>query len=121
VRVLVFGGRGYAEQAFLNVRLSTLHSEFKFTLLIEGGARGADRLARTWAIQAGVPWVEEAVTDEEWKRLGKSAGHLRNQRMLDKHKPQMGIMFPGGSGTRDMRGRLLTAGVRVIDTTERVR
>jgi len=38
----------------------------------------------------------------EWDELGKKAGPLRNQRMLDEGKPDLVVAFPGGGGTKDM-------------------
>lgn len=38
----------------------------------------------------------------EWDRLGRKAGPIRNQRMLDEGKPALVIAFPGGTGTAGM-------------------
>ena len=55
VRVLVCGGRQFEDRDTLNAALDKLHQERGFTLLIAGGARGADSLAEAWAKAAGVP------------------------------------------------------------------
>src|SRR5262249_16770583 len=46
----------------------------------------------------------------EWDELGKKAGPLRNQRMLDEGKPDLVVAFPGGGGTKDMVRRAVQAG-----------
>ena len=50
----------------------------------------------------------------QWDELGKKAGPLRNQRMLDDGKPDMVVAFPGGGGTKDMVRRAAKAGVAIM-------
>ena len=45
--------------------------------------------------------------------MAKSAGHIRNQVMLDKGKPDVVVAFPGGRGTADMVRRAEGAGIEV--------
>lgn len=78
--------------------------------IIEGGARGADFLAKVWAKWVGVK-LEEFPAD--WKTLGKSAGSVRNTQMLAEGKPDLVIAFPGGSGTANMIKQAKEAGVEV--------
>jgi hypothetical protein len=40
----------------------------------------------------------------EWERLGRKAGPIRNQRMLEEGKPDLVVAFPGGTGTAGMMG-----------------
>ena len=40
--------------------------------------------------------------DADWAKYGPVAGPIRNQDMLDLHRPKMVIAFPGGKGTADM-------------------
>ena len=55
LRVLVCGGRDYANADALHVALDGLHSERQFGLVITGGARGADTMAHNWALSRGIP------------------------------------------------------------------
>jgi hypothetical protein len=48
-----------------------------------------------WAWCRGVPCEPYEVTQGEWDELGKKAGPLRNQRMLDEGKPDLVVAFPG--------------------------
>jgi hypothetical protein len=45
------------------------------TLLLSGGARGADTLAEEWAVGRGIPL---RVVPADWSRWGRSAGPRRN-------------------------------------------
>ena len=112
MRVLVWGGRDYSDHARVRAVLTKLHEANGIDALIEGGANGADRLARLWANAFGVP-VETYEAD--WENQGTFAGPARNKRMLDEGKPDVVIAFPGGRGTADMVRKARRAGVEVVE------
>ena len=113
VRVLVCGGRDYADARRLRFVLSTLG--VPISVLIEGGARGADRLARRWAQDSLIP-VE--TFPAEWDLHGRAAGFIRNKQMLDEGKPDVVVAFPGGKGTANMVALARRAGVEVVEVAE---
>ena len=98
MRAIVCGGRSYRDAEWLFERLDALHATHRFTLIIVGGAKGADSLAERWALEREVPVVRVTA---EWEKHGSQAGPLRNVRMLG-HLPDVTIAFPGGVGTEDM-------------------
>lgn len=98
-KVLVCGGRDYHDKDFLFSTLDAFHLEHKFTLLIQGGARGADNLVKIWAFYKKIPSLEFPAN---WVMYGKAAGQIRNQQMLVEGKPNLLIAFPGGIGTKNM-------------------
>jgi len=110
VRLLACGGRYYADADLVGIVLDRLHKETPISILIHGSAAGADRLADAWAKRAGVP-VDRYPAD--WLNLGRAAGPVRNQLMINEGKPEMVIAFPGGAGTRDMVDRARRAGLIV--------
>jgi len=99
MRLLVTGGRDFHGYQALKATLDKIHKETPVTLLIHGGARGADSLAGAWAAFNHVPAL---VFPANWTKHGKAAGPLRNQQMLDQGHPDAYIAFPGGRGTADM-------------------
>ncbi len=120
--MLVFGGRYYGwpkdgEPASVTQRernhvfdtLSAQHAKYQFTLLIHGGATGADTLAGDWAHIAQVPIM---VFTADWRAYGLAAGPKRNQKALDEGRPELAIEFPGNDGTADMHRRCVACGVR---------
>lgn len=114
--VLVCGGRNFNNRGFLFECLDTFAQQAPppgFAVL-EGGARGADRCAREWAIARGRPFF---TCPAPWTMYGNNAGPVRNQWMLDFGTPIYAIAFPGQSGTRDMVNRLQAAGVPVWQPT----
>lgn len=80
--------------------------------VIQGGANGADLLARRWSEYKG---IECLTFHAKWSRHGPSAGPIRNQQMIDEGKPDLVVAFPGGRGTADMVRRARIAGIRVIE------
>lgn len=98
-RVLVCGGRNYSEQTLLNATLDWIDKQHGITTLIEGGASGADALARTWAVLHNIPVL---TFPAQWTKFGRSAGHKRNVQMLDEGQVELVVAFPGGVGTADM-------------------
>jgi len=68
--------------------------EPKPTLIIQGGAAGADQIAMTAAVYLGIPHQQFKA---DWKTYGKQAGHVRNQLMLDQN-PDLVIAFHPTSG-----------------------
>lgn len=112
IRLLVCGGRAFDNVAFLHRALGAMQILAPIGALIEGGATGADSLARTWATHRDIPVITERA---DWKAHGRGAGPRRNQKMLDDHRPDVVIAFAGGAGTGDMVKRAKAAGVPVFD------
>lgn len=111
-RVLVCGGRRYSDVRAVNEWLDWLHGKDPITLLINGGASGADTLGKMWAESRGVPVVTEYAL---WTTHGRKAGPIRNQKMLEDHNPDLVVAFPGGRGTADMVRRANAARLDIIE------
>lgn len=108
MRVLVCGDRDWTDGMLVRQVLEKLRPR----VIIEGGARGADACARAVA-----PAIEAELLTfwAEWKKHGKAAGPIRNQRMLDEGKPDLVIAFHDdlgrSKGTNDMLARAERANV----------
>lgn len=111
IAVIVCGGRNYADYNAVAAFLDVVRESRGELHIIQGGASGADRLAYSWA-RARRQTVTTVWAD--WDKHGKSAGPIRNQRMLDDFKPELVVAFPGGRGTADMVERARRRGVTVI-------
>lgn len=110
-RVLVCGGRYFTDA----VALSEVLNEYDISHLIEGGAKGADRLAREWAAVNGVEFTEFMA---DWTKYGKGAGPKRNHDMLTQGEPDFVIAFfdrpeSESRGTANMVMQAERAGVPV--------
>jgi hypothetical protein len=114
VRILICGGRDFGNEAaelrafaVAMIKLRARHPGI--TCVIDGGATGADTLARLWAETMKIPCE---TYEADWS-MGNYAGPLRNGRMIKEGKPDAGVAFPGGRGTADMVRRLRAANIPV--------
>lgn len=98
MKFIVCGGRDYSDKARVHQVLDGVHKKCTIHAIIEGGATGADRLAREWALEKG---IQVFTAHANWKLYGNGAGPKRNAAMLAL-EPDGVIAFPGGTGTRDM-------------------
>lgn len=124
MKVLVCGGRNFRDRSLMFSTLYAIHRESTITLVIQGGATGADALARVWADMADVPCHEEPAqwdnfeppvrmrTRRDGTPYNALAGPNRNAKMLAM-KPDLVVAMPGGSGTEDMVSQARAAGVEV--------
>ena len=107
MKLLVCGGRDYTDRAAFDAAMSKL--PFTPTLVIEGGALGADRMGREWAQERGIHF---ATVPALWGHYAKGAGGKRNTAML-LIEPNYCVALPGGTGTADMVDKCLDAGIPV--------
>lgn len=115
LRVIVCGGRRYRNGPLVWQTLDgLLKARGKFVLL-QGGAPGADRLAKLWAKYRAVPDVEFKA---DWTQHGMAAGPIRNQQMLDAGASLV-VAFAGGRGTADMVWQAKRRDIEVIEVEER--
>jgi|SRR5215207_772084 len=108
MKVLVCGGRDYKDLDRLRRTLSLL----PITEVINGGASGADFLAKVWARENDIPFT---IFRANWKQYGRLAGPIRNEQMLKIGKPELVVAFPGGKGTADMVRQAKAARVPVME------
>ena len=117
-RVIVCGGRHYADADRVFAVLSRVHAERGIVLLAHGacpvGRGGADMLADEWAKIWNVA-VQQFPVDHAVDGPWPVAGPNRNARMLHNAKPDGVIAFPGDRGTADMTRRARDAGVPVME------
>lgn len=129
MRILVCGGRDYYKYSRVEDTLDKLlnqvwsEDEDQNITIIQGGAAGADFLAKVFVLD-GLSWLvdSEVLLEEypaDWKTYGKAAGAIRNQQMLDEGKPNLVVAFPGGRGTQDMINRAKKANIEVIEVEDK--
>lgn len=127
MRLLVCGGRNYADRKHINHVLNALHAAHPITCLIHGAASGVDSLAADWGrTTIGADNVDPYPADWSdtdhpdalirWNKHGAydaRAGFRRNARMLALGRPDLVQVFPGGAGTASMIGLARAAKVAV--------
>jgi len=112
MRVLVTGARDWSDKTVITGVLEKFPPN---TVLIQGGAKGADILACQAARELG--WTVITV-NAEWAKYGRAAGPIRNQQMIDEHQPELVLAFHWNlevsKGTKDMVNRALKAHIPVL-------
>lgn len=73
MKAAIIGSRNFSDYAYLEESMSA-HLD-RITLIVSGGALGADSLAEKFAEAHG---IETLVIKPDWKKYGKAAGYIRN-------------------------------------------
>lgn len=112
--VVITGSRFWDDIKTLYAALDLEHKREPITLLVEGGADGADDLGRRWAKKNGIS-VETVPAD--WVTHGRSAGPIRNNEMLDRHPEARVIAFPApdSKGTVHCMKEARKRGMKVVN------
>lgn len=111
MKIIVTGGRLYNNKANLFKTLDT----FKPTMIIQGGADGADLLAVSYAKEKRIPCKTYKA---EWELHGLSAGPKRNKLMLTENKDATVVAFKGGKGTKNCVETAKKLGIPVYEVVE---
>jgi YspA, cpYpsA-related SLOG family len=80
LKVLVCGSRDWTDATTIRAQINALPPD---AIVIQGDARGADKLAKGCAVQRGLFVASVPVESEHWDRHGRGAGHVRNHAMLE--------------------------------------
>jgi len=111
VRLLVFGDRNWEDYEMILEEVRRRSPD----VVIEGEARGADKMGRAAAMELGIPFEPYPA---QWHIYGRAAGPIRNQQMLDEGKPTEAVGFhddiANSKGTHDMWRRLKDATIPVV-------
>ena len=99
MRLLICGDRNWDDRGTIKAAIQELQPK----VVIEGEARGADRLAGEEAEALGVPVLRYPAM---WRLFGKAAGAIRNGVMLEQGEPTHVLAFHAdirhSKGTADM-------------------
>ena len=75
MKVAVVGSRSFRNEFVMAENLDKIHQIKPITLIISGGAVGADTYAAEWAKYRNIPTL---IFKPDWKKYGKRAGFIRN-------------------------------------------
>lgn len=77
--LLIAGSRTFNDRETFNLVTREIIGEEPEITIVEGGAAGADSLARDFANENGLPVME---FKPDWKKYGRAAGPKRNDAMV---------------------------------------
>lgn len=88
MKVLICGDRNWTDRGIIRSWIAKLQ-DWGYTTVIEGEARGADKIAGEEASNAG---MEVISVPANWEKFGRAAGIIRNRAMLDMN-PDLVLAF----------------------------
>lgn len=96
MKLAIIGSRGFDDYELVKSVLSDYVD--KVTMVVSGGAKGADSLGEKWANENN---IQTLIFKPDWKKYGKKAGHLRNTDIIQ--NCDMCVAFWDGvsTGTND--------------------
>lgn len=106
--IIVTGGRKFSDCAAVKQVLDM----FEIELIVQGGATGADTLARAYAIARNIKYV---TIEANWKEHGRAAESIRNKEMLERYPNAIVIAFPGGKGAANCIKQALSKDMAIIE------
>lgn len=98
-KLAIVGSRTFSDQEKMDgVMKDYIESHGKPSLVISGGAKGADTLGRLWAQRKGIP-IKEFIPN--WSKYGKMAGIHRNSDIVDNCDHLIAFQVNNSQGTQD--------------------
>lgn len=77
MRIAIIGSRSFDNYKLVVETLLPYKS--RITVIVSGGARGADTLGEKWAIENG---IETLIFPADWQAHGRKAGYIRNETIV---------------------------------------
>lgn len=118
MRVLaIVGYRKFTDYPLFKKRVDTwIAANGEVGRICSGGAPGADALAKRYAAEACLEYLE---VPADWKRLGRQAGPLRNSKIVEYSSAVIAFLHPLSVGTQDTIKKATQAGktVHVVHIT----
>lgn len=126
MKLIVTGSRDWDDYDHFaeSLEVFTYYKYPKKVTLVHGGARGADSMCDQWAERWNhwrPGWVDVKIHHADWKRHGKAAGPIRNQKMIDENlDADFVLAFPLGEsrGTRHCMQYASERGLIVVNLGE---
>lgn len=76
MKLAVIGSRTFNDYELLKKHLDDIHIQTPITLIVSGGAKGADTFGEKWANENN---IETLIIKPDWNKYGKCAGFARNK------------------------------------------
>ena len=113
MKVAIIGSRGFTDYELVKKTLKPLG----ITLIISGGAAGADTLGEKYAKENG---IETLIFKPDWKTYGKIAGFLRNTDIVEASELVIAFWDGTSKGTKDSidKANKLDKKVLIVNTNK---
>lgn len=108
VRTIIAGSRTCTSMKVLHQAL--IQCDWEPSVVLCGGAAGADALGQAWSARVGVPCE---MYPADWKKHGRAAGPIRNLEMARKAEALIALWDGESRGTAHMIKTAQKLGLRV--------
>lgn len=102
MKLAIVGGRDFNNYTLMeSILWDLLHvrrGDIPKDIIVSGGAKGADSLAKKYASEEELEYIEFPA---EWNKYGKSAGFIRNQTIVDNCDMVLAFWDGESRGTAD--------------------
>lgn len=110
MKIAIVGSRKWPFPEQIKEAVKKIAQKFPDATIVSGGARGVD----TWAEQAALEFgLTVEIYPADWS-LGRHAGFLRNQQIVDAADRVLAFWAYGSRGTKDTIDKARRAGKRVV-------
>ena len=98
ILLAIVGSRNYTNySSFAQIVETWVKENGQPSQIISGGARGVDSMAKKYAIEKKIQFVEY---EAEWKKYGKQAGPIRNRKIVENCTHILALPSKKGKGTQ---------------------
>ena len=111
MKVAIIGSRTFNDYDKLVNFMTQFINWTQISLIVSGGAKGADALAEKYADAFG---IEKLIFPADWEKYGKSAGMRRNQQIVNNAELVVACWDLSSKGTKDSINKALKAGKPVM-------
>lgn len=108
MKLAIVGSRNFTDYKRFSQIIDKVKTQV--TLIVSGGARGADTLAERYAKEKAIPYL---IFPADWDKHGKKAGMLRNQDIVDNADGMVAFLAPESRGTKDSIKRAERKGIPI--------
>lgn len=110
MKIGVVGSRGFPHIELVGIRLFQCGFSFPDETIVTGGAKGVDEEAERFGQRYNLDVI---VFEPDWDKHGKSAGPIRNQKIVDEVEQIFAFWDGESNGTKDVIKKAMDAGVPV--------
>jgi hypothetical protein len=111
MKVAVIGSRDFNDYEEVKQTLSTIN----ITLLVSGGAKGADTLGERYAKEHN---IETKIFLPDWEKYGKKAGFLRNTDIINEAELIIAFWDGQSKGTKDSIDKAFKSEKKILIITK---
>jgi hypothetical protein len=98
MKLAIVGSRDYHNYITIKSAVDQIRKHVEVTEIVSGGAPGVDALAKRYAEEEKIKYVEFPA---DWKSYGKAAGPMRNQQIVDYCDKVVAFPADHSPGTND--------------------